>query len=125
MATSASEDNPSNSITCKGTLLEGLVALKRRSSRLGNGCVAVAGVEGPVNRLKGLVGPPTPEGADPVDADEALPQLANEASPDLIDVISRYSHVVRYAHFSDFCQYLEKILNVTLGLPSIAVGALT
>ena len=67
------------------TLFEGLVALKRRSSRLGNGCVAAAGVEVPVNRLKGLVGPP-PEGADPVD--DALPQLANEASPDLIDVIS-------------------------------------
>ena len=105
----------------KCTLLEGLVALKRRSSRLGNGC---AGVEVPVNRLKGLVGPPPPpEGADPVD--EALPQLANEASPDLIDVISLYSHLVRCAHFSDFCHYLAKILNWGPQFGGIAVGAFT
>ena len=109
----------------KYTLFEGLVALKRRSSRLGNGCVAVAGVEVPVNRLKGLVGPPPPEGADPVDIDDALPQLANEASPDLIEVISLYSHLVRCAHFSDFCHYLAKILNWGPQFGGIAVGTLT
>ena len=95
--------------------------MKRRSSRLGNGC---AGVEVPVNRLKGLVvPPPPPEGADPVD--EALPQLANEASPDLIDVISLYSHLVRCAHFSDFCHYLAKILNWGPQFGGLAVGTLT